>query len=215
MLFALPLVLAAAALAGLYAWRYNPAPPSRRRTLIKAGSVAALAAAAVVGDGPGLLIVALLLSAIGDACLAQDDSRFLLYGMAAFFAAQVSYVALFINTGAAMFAGPVEGVLQAGLILAAGVMLVWMWPRLKEMAAPVAIYAAAVLAMALFAVGLPGFALVSLGAVMFFVSDGALAAELFVLPQDSRQRLWTTPAIWALYWGGQALITTGFLAPAA
>jgi uncharacterized membrane protein YhhN len=213
MLLALPVFFAAAALAALYAWRYNPATPTLRRTVIKVGSVGLLGLAALLGDGPGLLMLGLVLSAIGDACLAQDDSQFLLYGMGAFFAAQLSYLLLFLNTGGALFTGPLEGGAQALLIVATAGMLVWLWPKLKEMAAPVAIYAVAVLAMALFAVGLPGFAMVSLGAVLFFVSDGILAAELFALPQDSRQRLWTTPGVWALYWGGQALITAGFLAP--
>lgn len=211
MLFAAPFLIAAAGLAGLYAWRHNPAPASDRRTLIKAGSVALLALAALIGDGPGLLVIALILSAIGDACLSRDGQRWLLYGMGAFFAAQAAYVVLFLNQGAALFASPIEGGVQALMFAAAGVMLWWLWAHLKDMAGPVVVYGGAVTMMAALAVGLPGFWLVSLGAVLFYVSDGILSAELFRLPPDSRQRLWTTPAVWATYWIGQAFITAGFL----
>jgi uncharacterized membrane protein YhhN len=218
MLFAWPFFVLAAGLAALYAWRYNAGgPASRRRTLIKAGSVLALAGAALFGDGPGLLLAALLFCAVGDALLAQDTDgprgqRFLLGGMAAFFVGQALYVVLFLNQGAALFTGPGEGGVQA-LVFAAGAgLLFWLWPRLGDMAGPVVVYALAVAAMAALAVGLPGFALVSIGALMFYASDGVLAAELFALPADSRQRLWTRPAVWAMYWGGQALITAGFVA---
>ena len=126
---------------------------------------------------------------------------------------QLAHFASYYCKPPALFAGPLEGGVQALLTVLTAAVLFWLWPKLKEMTVPVAIYAAAILAMVLFAVGLPGFALASIGAVMFFVSDGILSAELFALTQDSPHRHWTKPAIWALYWGGQALITAGFLAP--
>ena len=213
MVLALPFFLIAAGLAALYAWRYNDAAPSRERTLVKAGSVIALAAAAFFGDAPPLLVIGLLACAAGDAFLAMDGKRALLLGMGAFFCGQLIYIVMLLIEGGAAFTSLGEGGLQAALIAAAAVMVFWLWPKLGEMAAPVAAYTLAETPLAVLAVGLPGFWMVTLGAVLFFASDGVLAAELFALSPESRQRLWTRPAVWALYWGGQALITAGFSAP--
>lgn len=213
MLFAFPFFLAAAALAYLYAWRHNTGAESRQRTLIKTGSVAALALAALVGEGPPFLVAALALCALGDLCLSRDGRRWLLAGMAAFFFGQATYVVLFLLEGGAAFANLWEGGLQALLIAVAMGLVFWLWPKLADMGVPVVVYALAVTAMAVLAVGLPGYVLVSIGAVLFYVSDGVLAFEMFATEEASRQRLWTRPVVWGAYWVGQALITAGFLAP--
>lgn len=214
MLMAWPFFLVAAIFAALYGWLYNnTGVASPARTWIKAGSVVLLAVAALFGEAPPLLVAGLLACAVGDAFLAQDGKRALIFGMGAFLCGQLIYSVMFVIEGGAVFASVVEGGVQTLLIVAAAVTLYWLRPRLGDMAAPVVVYTTAVTVMALLAVGLPGFPLVALGAVMFLASDGVLSAELFALSPESRQRLWTRPAVWALYWGGQALITAGFVGP--
>lgn len=215
MLLSWPFFVVAAVLAALYASRYNRGEPSPTRAWVKTGSVVLLAAAAFFGDAPPLLALGLLACAIGDYFLAGEGRRALLLGMGAFFCGQLIYLTMFLIEGGAAFAAPLEGGVQALLIVAAAGMLFWLWPKLGEMAGPVAAYTLAVTAMAVLAVGVPGYTLAAIGAVMFFASDGVLSAELFALPEGSRHRHWTRPAVWALYWGGQALITANFVGPIA
>src|SRR5690606_24910031 len=72
-------------------------PPSLRRTAVKAGSVALLAALAFEAGGPLLLVAALALSALGDAALAQEKDRFFLAGLVSFLLAHIAYVVLFLR----------------------------------------------------------------------------------------------------------------------
>jgi uncharacterized membrane protein YhhN len=68
---------------------------------------------------------------------------------------------------------------------------------------------------ALLSLGLPtSLWLVTVGALLFMTSDAILSGELFKLPEDSPARRWSAPAVWVLYWVGQAAITAGFLYPA-
>jgi uncharacterized membrane protein YhhN len=87
-------------------------------------------------------------------------------------------------------------------------------PHLGAMTAPVSIYGAVVTVMAVLAVGMPPvLALAAAGAVLFFLSDGVLAMQLFArVGRSGQARLITDQAVWWLYWIGQAMITAGFLA---
>ncbi len=206
--------LVAAALALLYLPRVGD-PPGRTRTMLKTLSVLALAFVALVGGGFILLVIALILCAIGDAFLSRTGEGPLKAGMAAFAAGHLVYIALFLNLGGGVGADPLRIALQAGVALAAGGLARWLWPSLGVMRMPVAGYVVVVALMTLLALGLPSSLwLVTVGALMFLTSDALLAGEMFKLPADSSARRWTTPAVWILYWGGQAAITAGFLYPA-
>ncbi|MDX2234802.1 MAG: lysoplasmalogenase [Hyphomonadaceae bacterium] len=207
----------AAGLAVYYALRVGD-PPGRTRTMVKALSVAALALVALMGGGYLLLVLALLLCAVGDAFLAQDLKRGgdgpLRAGMIAFALGHVVYIVLFANQGGGLADGLLRGALQLCVLAAAGALAWWLWPDLGAMRWPVAGYVGVVTLMALLALGLPdSLWLVTVGALLFLTSDALLAGELFKLPADSPARRWSSPAVWLLYWGGQAAITAGLLYP--
>ncbi|MBL8557410.1 MAG: lysoplasmalogenase [Hyphomonadaceae bacterium] len=203
----------AAALAAFYLTRVGD-PPGRTRTLIKTLSVVALALVAAIGGGFILLVLALLLCAVGDFFLARHGETSLKAGMAAFAAGHLVYIVLFINQGGGVGYDALRIGIQVAVALAAFATARWLWPDLGALRRPVAGYMVIVAGMTLLAIGLPpSLWLVSVGAMLFMTSDALLAGELFKLPQDSPARSWTSPTVWTLYWGGQALITAGFLYP--
>jgi uncharacterized membrane protein YhhN len=185
-------------------------PPSWRRTVAKTGSTALLALIALVEGGPGLLVVALALSAAGDAALAQEGEGWFLGGLGAFLAAHLAYVALFFLSGeetslALTFGGGIAVAIFAGIVLTR------LWPALpRAMRPPVALYVAAIVAMGVGALW-TGNALIIAGAFAFMASDAILAIDRFVLAAASPHKAWTATTLWWLYWGGQALITLGVL----
>ena len=194
-------------------------PPSWRRTAVKAAAVALLAVLAFIEGGPLLLVAALLASAAADALLAQtggeeEGEGFFVAGLAGFLLAHLAYVALFAIAGGWLEILSVQPwrlalpalatlatlLLSARLLPAAG-------PALRM---PVAAYGLAILAMVWLSATVP-VPLVMIGAALFFVSDAILATEKFLLSPSSPHRGWTGPAVWLLYFLGQATITLGFL----
>lgn len=189
-------------------------PPGRTRTMVKVLSVVALALVALIGDGYLLLVLALALCAVGDGFLAQKGEAPLRCGMLAFGLGHLVYVVLFANQGGGIADSFVRIVLQLAVAGAAVALAAWLWPDLGALRVPVTIYMVLVSLTALLALGLPdSLWLVTIGALLFMTSDALLAGELFKLPEDSPARRWSTPAVWLLYWGGQAAITAGFLYP--
>src|ERR1700759_1338414 len=88
-----------AAASGLYGlWLVRKAV-STWRTLAKTAAVAALAVLSYVSGAPVAMTIALVLSALGDAFLAGEAERWLPAGLAAFLAAHVAYIWLFVHDG--------------------------------------------------------------------------------------------------------------------
>ena len=134
--------------------------------------------------------------------------------MAAFGLGHLVYIVLFINQGGGIGIDAAHIGLQLAILLATAWLARWFWPDLGAMRTPVAIYMVLVALTALLSLGLPdSLWLVTLGALLFMTSDALLAGELFKLAPDSPTRRWSSPAVWVLYWGGQAAITAGFLYP--
>jgi len=201
-------------LAGLYLLRVS-APPSPARTALKTLSVVGLALVAFLAGGPLLLSLALLLCAVGDAFLAQKSEASLRAGMAAFGAGHLVYIVLFANAGGGLGEDWLRILFQLGVLGAAVYLTRWLWPDLGAMKWPVAIYVVLVTATALLALGLPASLwIASVGALLFMTSDAILAGELFKTAEDDPSREWSAPAVWVLYWVGQAAIVAGFLYPA-
>lgn len=185
--------------------------PSPARTIVKTLAVGALAVLAYLRGAPTPLVLALGLSALGDAFLAGDPKRWLPLGLGSFLAAHVGYVWLFLEDGggrAALAAEPLRG-LGVAFAFAAGVtMLAWLWRSLGALRPAVAIYAAALATMTAAAFTLPKFLWPAMpGAVSFLASDAILSAELF---KDLRSRL-SAQAVWWLYYAAQASITYAYL----
>lgn len=189
-------------------------PVSLRRTVVKTGSVALLALLAVIEGGPALLVAALVLSAIGDACLAHEGERPFLAGLASFLAGHIAYIALFWTTGggiAEIVSQPSRIVIAVALVAAVGLILSRLWPAIEpNMRPPVALYCAAILAMGISSLAGLGPTVVA-GALLFMASDALLAAGRFlVAPRDARQD-WIRPLVWALYYAAQLLLTLSFV----
>lgn len=188
--------------------------PSWRRTIAKTLAVSLLGVVALLAGGPGLLVIALLLSAFGDAFLAHTGERAFLAGLASFLAAHIAYILLFAGTGDGL-AGIGSDWWRLALIpvilLLAGIVVVRLWPALPgQMKIPVAAYVCAIVLMGMTALTMPPIVIVA-GAFAFMASDTILAFETFLLAQDSPHRKWTGKTLWALYYGAQVLITLGLL----
>ena len=203
----LPTLIFSAIAAVLYLYLVNK-PVSVRRTSTKVLSIGLLAVLAYVTGGPALLIAALVLSALGDAFLAQrQEEPFFLAGLGSFLIAHVLYIALFISAFSwTEFVSVSHGILAIGMIILAAFALKKLWPVAGKMLPAVCAYTAAILLMGLVSLGVP-IDYLFVGAVLFMVSDLTLAGELFLLsPNDSRRRF-TTPFVWVTYYGAQVTLT--------
>ncbi|MEZ2333130.1 lysoplasmalogenase [Mesorhizobium sp. RCC_202] len=189
-------------------------PPKLSRTAAKTLTVALLAALAVMQGGPLLLIVALGLSAVGDAFLSRDGEKAFLGGLASFLAAHIVYVALFLQAGSGLdllSSQSWRGAIALAMAAFGIVMLAALWRRVgPPLRIPIAVYVAAIMAMGISALTTDKIWVIA-GAVLFMASDGLLAAERFLLAAISPQRAWMRYAVWVLYYAAQLAITLGFL----
>ena len=182
-------------------------PTSLKRTVAKTVAVGALAVLALQAGGPMLLVAALALSAAGDAFLAHEGDPAFLGGLGSFLLAHIAYAVLFIGAGPGLAAAPVPGV--AAVVVFALVMGTLMVRNAGPLALPVAVYVLAIAVMGLGGLTLGG--LVLLGAALFMASDAILGSEKFLMSETSSLRRLTSPAVWVLYYAGQALIPLGLL----
>ena len=182
-------------------------PTSLKRTIAKTVAVGALAVLAFHLGGPVLLVLALALSAAGDAFLAHEGDPAFLGGLGSFLLAHIAYAVLFVVSGPGLAAAPVPGIVA--VVVFALVMGTLMIRNAGALAAPVAAYLLAICVMGLGGVTLGG--LVLLGAALFMASDAILGSEKFLMSGTSPLRRLTAPAVWVLYYAGQALITLGLL----
>lgn len=182
--------------------------PSLKRTVAKTMAVAALAVLAFHAGGPWLLVLALALSAAGDAFLAHEGDPAFLGGLGSFLLAHIAYAVLLLSSGSGLASAPVAGVMTVAVFaLAMGTLMV---RNAGPLALPVAAYVLAIAMMGLGGVTVGG--LVLLGAALFMASDAILGSEKFLMAENSPARRLTGPAVWVLYYAGQVLITLGLLA---
>ncbi len=199
--------LAALACATLWLGFESAGQDAGLRLLAKAAVLPLLASAVAFGGDTvparGWLIVALLLSGLGDVSIELD----FLAGMAAFAVAHGVYVALFWPRRRDFECVTAADRLRLGLLgIAAALFLARLAPVLRgTLRVAVPAYAVALLAMAgsaqLVSRGRPW---VPLGALLFVLSDGLLAVQRFA--GDPIGRSW----VWPLYVAAQALIVYGW-----
>ena len=151
----------------------------------------------------GLLILgALGLSWVGDALLLSDREGIFLGGLVAFLLAHVAYCAAFWSLGVNL---TWVGAGAVGLGVIAALVLRWLLPHLQgTMRVAVLAYVAVIatmVALALGTLGAGGSSILAVGAVLFFLSDLAVARHRFVTPGFSN-KAWGLP----LYYGGQVLL---------
>jgi len=188
-------------------------PPSRRRTVVKTGSIVLLAVLAWLQAAPLLLILALLFCAAGDAFLAHDGDGAFLGGLSSFLIGHIVYIVFFglIGGGLDALVGWRFGVaIVMALFAAAFVVMIWKHVPAK-LRAPVAVYALAILGMGVSALTV-GNELVALGAALFMASDAILAIGKFALPAGSPRAEPAAYAVWVLYYLAQATITLAIIA---
>jgi len=171
--------------------------------------VLAMARGALTAEGYGLWIVlGLVLGAVGDVALMFPSDRAFLGGLVAFLLGHLAYVLAFATVT------PIAGWVTPGalaVVLGASLVLRWLWPHLDEMRVPVIVYVIVITTMAVGAVAAPTSArrllddgqatLLTLGALLFFASDIAVARDKFVA-KGFANRAWGLPA----YYGGQCLL---------
>lgn len=215
--FQLTLLAASAVLAIAYgaygSSLYAGEPPFIVGTIFKASSIIILGLIAILARS-NLLAAALFFGALGDALLAWSPDTFL-YGAFAFLIGHIFYITLWLRTGigiGAALKSPPRLLGALALIAACIVMTYLLVPRDNEMFAPLAVYTGVLTLMAICSFTLPATRwLVMLGAVLFFISDGFVAWNMFHHDPDPTLAYWRSFAGWMIYWAGQAAMCIGAL----
>lgn len=149
-----------------------------------------------------LLFLGLVLSAFGDVFLIGTSTAFFLAGLGAFLLAHLAYTAAFVVSGVSL-KWILAALVPVGLISA--LVSVWLWPYAPpELQLPVLAYTAVISIMLLAATGTRGkggATLILVGALMFFLSDLAVALRSIVAA-DFPHYVWGLP----LYYAGQACL---------
>jgi len=175
--------------------------------LTKALGVGMLALFAVFSRAPALAL-ALVLSTCGDYALAMEPQR-TQAGIAFFAGAHLVYIAIF-----AMALGR-HGVRKDGLILAAALaaygaaMWLWLSPGMGDLQLMTSAYLGVILIMAAIAALVNGPRLITIGALLFVISDSLLAAGWF-RGLDIRYYVDVDGAlVWLTYYLAQACLAVG------
>ncbi len=195
-------------LVGLLAFMYGEWRDVRRivwvaKPLASAGFITLAVGGGALDTPFGLaVLVALVLSFVGDVLLIPADPRAFLGGLGAFLLGHVGFTAAFFVHGVSL------GVAGAGLVALVPVALVvarWLLPHVDaKMRIPVLAYMTAISAMVAASFGAAaahpnGLELDLAGAaILFFVSDLSVARDRFIAP-GFVNRLWGLP----LYYGAQ------------
>ncbi len=174
----------------------------------------AIAAGALDGSAEGggpdgryglLVLLGLVLSWWGDVFLIPDDRpRIFQAGIASFLLGHVAYVVAFASLGLQPLAAVVTTLILIAPVLK---ILRWLRPHLPpDMTIPVYAYIVVITCMIICAVGAVanvGRPMILLGALMFYVSDLAVARDRFVATGFDN-RIWGLP----LYYGGQLVLAS-------
>jgi uncharacterized membrane protein YhhN len=161
----------------------------------------------------GLVLAGLVFSLAGDVFLMLPSDRFF-EGLASFFVGHVFYICAFASGSDAALTR--EPLVLVGLLAAGGSVVVWLWPTLGRFKRPVVVYVVAIVAMAWQATarflesGDPAAGLACAGALLFVVSDSALAVNRFRLPFRAADAV-----VLGTYFAAQLLIASSIQGPAA
>lgn len=149
------------------------------------------------------LLVGLVLSWLGDVLLIPRDSKAsFTSGLLAFLLGHIAYAVAFAQRGTDPLA---LGIAAAAVTIPAAVVLRWLGPHVeRSMRVPVYAYVAVISGMIVLAVATvvaQGRPMILLGALMFYVSDLAVARQRFV-EKSFTNKAWGLP----LYFGGQLVL---------
>jgi len=155
-----------------------------------------------------LVLASLVFSWAGDVFLMFDS--FFLPGLIAFLIAHLFYLFVYVKTGANLKRIRIWPLLL--LIAYGAALLLFLFGHLGDLAVPVVVYALVLLAMAGFAFQRNGFTsvdsyrLVTIGAMLFVLSDSLLAINQFVSPIPL-----ASFGVMGTYIGAQFLIVKGLI----
>lgn len=207
----------AALSAALYLLGFCYRRASRAKTVLKTISVAALAIAALLGNAPIWLPLALAACAFGDYYLSREGNIAFLKGMGAFAVGHLLYMILFLtdplSDSSLIFTNSRVAILSV-LVVFATVMLVLLWFYAGNLRRAVAVYIMIIMALGFAATTLPWlpyYDTVLLGVMFFILSDLVLSMEMFLMSDEGWARNAAPFIVWAFYWMAQLLITAGFV----
>ena len=151
-----------------------------------------------------LILIALIFSFAGDVLLLPKSSRYFYFGIISFGTAHIIFAIAFILPGINIVAAITAAVILAGLLGYTGF---WIYPHLSEnMRTIVIIYLIVIGAMTAIAGGSSfngGPVTIFIGAVLFAISDLAVARNRFVSPGFSN-KIWGLP----LYYSAQLILAS-------
>jgi uncharacterized membrane protein YhhN len=187
-------------------------PSSPLRTVLKTVSIGTLAILpwtylGTTGANPlFILSLALALSALGDLLLAlKDQQRFFVFGLGAFLAAHIAYLAAFLPHTTMPEGTPLIALIAT--VAAAGVFVGILIPRLGKMRIPVIAYFTVIMAMVAAALSIESASwMLGAGAVIFALSDSLIAVRKFLNPFPG-----INIAVWTTYVAAQFMMTLSFL----
>jgi len=199
---------------GIYGYgMYEGSPPYIVGTIFKASSIVVLGAIALQ-QRSRLLAAGLLFGALGDALLAWSPVTFL-FGSLAFLIGHLFYIALFVRAGVGdrgVLREPIRIVAMLAIAAAALAMTSALVPHDSSMFAALGAYTGVLTIMTMSSFTLPWTRwLAMVGAVLFFISDGFVAWNMFHHDPDPTLAYWRSFAGWMIYWAGQAGICVGAL----
>ena len=149
-----------------------------------------------------LILTALGFSWVGDVFLLSQKSRLFLLGLASFLLAHLVFAIAFASLSTDVTALVVGLVLMSSLGI---VVLAWLWGHLKAFyRLAVTAYVTAIVAMCALAISASVASdmwMLAVGAMIFAISDVAVARNRFVAPGASN-KLWGLP----LYYGAQIIL---------
>jgi len=154
-----------------------------------------------------LAMLALFVSCLGDIFLAIRSSDYFVQGLGSFLIAHLLYVSIFFRRRSSGEKTHLQNLLYGLVLIAAVLMMVFLWDHLGALKAPVFIYICVISIMTLTAINsrYPALLIVP-GTVSFMISDSLIAINKFLVTVP-----FASTAIWVTYAGAQMLITLALI----
>jgi uncharacterized membrane protein YhhN len=183
---------------------------------VKVAGIIILALLAAIGRADRLVVYALVFGAAGDWFLAQNGTTTFASGALAFAFGHFCYIRAFMREGAKFSAAsksPLRLIAILAVVAGAIAGVAWLIPVRSTWFIGLSLYTVVLTLMVLAALTLPASRWLAMaGAVLFLISDGFVAAELFY-PQSDEPLIWYWRqfAGWMTYWAAQSALCLGML----
>ncbi|CDZ52227.1 lysoplasmalogenase family protein [Neorhizobium galegae] len=201
-------VLAVSIALAIHYFRWVKRLAGHLRAVLKTVPVLLLVLYAGLCGAPALLVAALALGALGDACLAYEGEPAFVAGLSAFLASHIAYAALFwpLIEPSLLFTSAWRYTAAWIFVVLTSMTLFMLWRPAGRLAIPVAAYGIAIIAMALSALAVKPI-LPAAGAALFVMSDTALAIQKFLVKPDAPVMARLKPFVWSTYFAAQLIFT--------